>query len=265
MFVSSYYYDKKSRYQILVPGISFYFRTPDLRSNKRHYVKLYYYDVKREGSIDTDPNYKIFNFRHNFTNRNAIYDIRTESSFQLSNQFSKVDFTIDLRKLLTSGRQLGIRLFAGKFLWHNQTSIDFFDFNLLRPKDYLFRYNYFGRSESVGIYSQQIVIAEGGFKSNQTISTANQYIIAANLTLGLWKWVEAYVDLGMMKNKNIMTKSFFDSGIRLNMISDYLEIFFPVYNTAGFAFDEIPYEHKIKFILTLNSDQLFTLFSRKWF
>ena len=265
LFASSYYYDTKSRYQILVPGIAFYFRTSDLRSNKRHYVNFYYFDVKRERSIDANPNYKIFNLRHNFTNRNAIYDIKTEGGFQVSNQFSKVNFTFDLRKLLTNGRQLGVRLFAGKFLWHNQIATDFFDFNLVRPKDYLFRYNYFGRSESEGIYSQQIVIAEGGFKSSQTVSSANQHLLAANLTLGVWKWVEAYVDLGLIKNKNIKTKSFFDSGIRLNMIPDYLEIFFPVYSTAGFAFDEIPYEQKIKFILTLNSNQLFVLFSRKWF
>ena len=262
---SSYFYDKKSRYRILVPSISFYFRTPDLRSNKRHILSLFYYYVERKGSIDSDPNYKIFNFRHNFTNRNAIYDIKTESSFQVSNQFSKVDFTAVLRKLLTNGRQLGVRFFAGKFLWHNQTSTKFFDFNLVRPKDYLFRYNYFGRSESDGIYSQQIVMAEGGFKSIHNPSSANQYLVAANLTLGIWKWFEAYADLGLIKNRNIKAKSFFGSGVRLNMVADYLEIFFPIYSSTGFAFDKSPYEHKIRFILTLNSNQLFALFSRKWF
>ena len=262
---SSYFYDKKLRYQILVPGIAFYFRTPDLRSNKRHYLRLFYYDVVREGSIDADPNYKILNFRHNFTNRNAIYDFKTEGSFQVSDQFGKVDFTAELRKLLTNGRQLGIRFFAGKFLWHNQTSTKFFDFNLVRPKDYMFRYNYFGRSESDGIYSQQIVMSEGGFKSIHNPSSANDYLLATNLTLGVWKWVEAYADFGLVKNRNIKAKSFFGSGIRLNMVPDYLEIFFPVYGSDGFAFDETPYEQKIRFILTLSSNQLFTLFSRKWF
>lgn len=262
---SSYFYDKKLRYQILVPGIAFYFRTPDLRSNKRHYLSLFYYDVLREGSIDADPNYKIFNFRHKFTNRNVIYDFKTESSFQVSDKFGKLDFTAELRKLLTNGRQLGIRFFAGKFLWNDQISTKFFDFNLVRPKDYLFRYNYFGRSENDGVYSQQIVMAEGGFKSINNPSSANDYLLATNLTLGVWKWVEAYVDFGLVKNRNIKAKSFFSSGIRLNMVTDYLEIFFPVYGSHGFAFDETPYEQKIRFILTLSSNKLFTLFSRKWF
>jgi hypothetical protein len=34
-----------------------------------------------------------------------------------------------------------------------------------RPTDYLFDYNYLGRSESTGLYSQQFILAEGGFKS----------------------------------------------------------------------------------------------------
>ena len=262
---SSYFYDKKLRYQILVPGIAFYFRTPDLRSNKRHYLSLFYYDVEREGSIDADPNYKIFNIRHNFTNRNAIYDFKTEGSFQVSDQFGKVDFTAELRKLLTNGRQLGIRFFAGKFLWHDQISTKFFDFNLVRPKDYLFRYNYFGRSENDGVFSQQIVMAEGGFKSIHNPSSANDYLLSTNLTLGVWKWVEVYADIGLVKNKNTKAKSFFSSGIRLNMVPDYLEIFFPVYGSDGFTFDETPYEQKIRFILTLSSNKLFMLFSRKWF
>ena len=135
----------------------------------------------------------------------------------------------------------------------------------MRPKDYLFRYNYFGRSENDGIFSQQTVMAEGGFKSIHNPSSANDYLLATNLTLGVWKWVEAYADLGLVKNRNTKAKSFFGSGIRLNMVPDYLEIFFPVYGSDGFAFDETPYEQKIRFILTLSSNKLFTLFSRKWF
>ena len=262
---SSYFYDKKLRYQILVPGIAFYFRTPDLRSNKRHYLSLFYYDVEREGSIDADPNYKIFNFRHNFTNRNAIYDFKTESSFQVSDQFGKVDFTAELRKLLTNGRQLSARLFAGKFLWHNALENQFFDFNLNRPSDYLFQYRYLGRSETAGIYSQQFIPAEGGFKSIFAQSTANDYMASLNISMGVWKWIELYGDIGVLKNYNSDLNAYFDSGIRLNMVPDYLEIFFPVYGSDGFAFDETPYEQKIRFILTLSSNKLFTLFSRKWF
>ena len=41
----------------------------------------------------------------------------------------------------------------------------YFDFALDHPTDYLFQYNYIGRSETTGIYSQQFIPAEGGFKS----------------------------------------------------------------------------------------------------
>ena len=101
-------------------------------------------------------------------------------------------------------------------------------------------------------------MAEGGFKSIHNPSSANDYLLATNLTLGVWKWVEAYADLGLVKNRSTKAKSFFGSGIRLNMVPDYLEIFFPVYGSDGFAFDETPYEQKIRFILTLSSNKLFS-------
>lgn len=46
----------------------------------------------------------------------------------------------------------------------------FFSFALDRPTDYLFDFNYLGRSEDTGLVSQQIIIAEGGFKSQLDFS-----------------------------------------------------------------------------------------------
>jgi hypothetical protein len=48
---------------------------------------------------------------------------------------------------------------------YNKTASDFFSYAADRPTDYLFDYNYLGRSESTGLYSQQFILAEGGFKS----------------------------------------------------------------------------------------------------
>ena len=45
-------------------------------------------------------------------------------------------------------------------------------------------------------------MAEGGFKSKLLPVTANDYLITINLTLGVWKWIEAYTDLGILKNQN---------------------------------------------------------------
>jgi len=88
-----------------------------------------------------------------------------------------------------------------------------------RPTDYLFDYNYLGRSESSGFYSQQIIIAEGGFKSRLESPFANNFMFTNNTSLSVWRWIEAYGDIGLIKNKNETTRFVYDAGIRLNLVT----------------------------------------------
>ena len=265
-FASSYHFNEKLRYQVIRPSINFYFRTDDFRSKKIHFLDLNYYSVKRESSPNTiiDPNYEIFNLGYNYSNQGALKFITFNSSIELSDKFSKMELTLDFRRLFFNGSQFTARFFLGKFLHHNRRDTNFFDFNLNRPQDYLFRYNYFGRSESEGVFSQQIVMAEAGFKSKLIPATANDYLLATNVTLGIWKWIEVYTDLGVLKNHDANPYFLYGSGIRLNILPDYLEIFFPVHSSEGWEIKDSPYETKIRFILTLNPKQLAKLFSRKW-
>jgi hypothetical protein len=265
-YASSYHYYKNLRYQVITPSINFLFRTPDFRSNKRHSLGLYYYSVKRESPPYpvTNPNYELFNLRYFYSNRGALKHITFGSNVQLSEKFSKVEMTFDFRRLLANGSQFTARFFAGKFLNHNIRETKFFDFNLNRPQDYLFQYNFFGRSESEGVFSQQIVMAEGGFKSILSAATANDYLLTTNLTMGVWKWIEVYTDLGILKGHSTNPYFLYGSGIRLNFLPDYLEIFFPLHSTNGWETEDSSYKTKIRFILTLRPKQLAGLFSRKW-
>ena len=266
-FGSSYHYLEDLRYQVITPGINFYFRTDDFRSNKRNSIGLYYYSVKRDDPPDsfTTPNYELLYLRHLFSNRGALKHITIETGLQYSKKFTKFEMIFDYRRLLSNGSQFTARFFAGKFLSHGQQETNFFDFNLNRPQDYLFRYNYFGRSENDGLFSQQIVMAEGGFKSMVLPVTANDYLLTSNLTLGVWKWIELYADFGILKNHGVNSHFLYGSGIRFNILPDYLEIFFPLHSSNGWEFNEIPYETKIRFILTFSPKQLSNLFSRRWF
>ena len=238
-FGSSYHYAENLRYQVINPNLNFYFRTNDFRSNKRHVLSLYYYSVKRDKSPDPigNPNYELLNLRYRYSNRGALKHFTLGSNFQYSKKFGKIDLTLDYRKLMFNGSQFTARLFAGKFLYHNQQQTKYFDFNLNRPQDYLFRYNYFGRSEKEGIFSQQIVMAEGGFKSKLLPSTGNDYLITTNLTIGLWKWIESYIDFGIIKNQNKNPHFLYASGIRLNILPDYLELFFHFHSMDCREFD----------------------------
>ena len=155
-------------------------------------------------------------------------------------------------------------MYVGAFLYNN-TNSSFFNFALDRPSDYLFDYNFLGRSESTGLFSQQYILAEGGFKSKLQNPTASQWLTSVNGSFNVWNWIEIYGDLGFLKSKQTKERFVYDSGIRLNLVTDYFELYFPVYSTNGLEISQPQYSEKIRFIATFSPNALIGLFTRKWF
>jgi hypothetical protein len=87
----------------------------------------------------------------------------------------------------------------------------------------------------------------------------------ANASLNIWNWVELYGDIGFVKNKNTAAEFVYDNGVRLNLVTDYFELYFPVYSNNGWEISQPNYNEKIRFIVTFNPDTLINLFTRKWF
>jgi len=258
--------------QRITPFLTFNFRNKnDFRSNKFQALNFRYIDITRDEDVlnisgNTEPNYKVFNIRYINTTPGLINHTKWFTDFQLSKDFGKISFNYEYRKLFESNRQLNIRFFAGTFLYNNNpTNSDFFSFALDRPTDYLFDYNYLGRSEESGIFSQQLIIAEGGFKSKLEPSFANQWITTANVSTTIWKYVQAYGDIGLVKNKSQDAKFVYDSGIRLNLVTDFFEFYFPVYSNLGWEIAKPNYNERIRFIVTLDLGVLLGLFRREWY
>ncbi len=257
---------------VLAPNLSFYFRdNNDLRSNKREILNFRYVDINRDEDINkiadvTEPNYGVYNIRYVNSNPGLINFSSWFADFQISQTFSKISLNYEFRRLFKNNRQLNIRLFAGAFLSNkNDVNSDYFSFALDRPTDYLFDYDYLGRSEDTGIFSQQIIIAEGGFKSKLDTPFANQWISTLNVSSSIWNYIQAYGDIGLVKNKNQDAKFVYDSGIRVNLVQDYFELYFPVYSNLGWEITQPNYGEKIRFVLTVDPKTLFGLFSRRWY
>ncbi|MBT8257060.1 MAG: metalloprotease [Bacteroidia bacterium] len=254
------------------PSISFNFRDKnDLRSNKYEYLNIRYLDINRDADINNisnvdEPNYAVFNTRFIHSDDNLINFNRWFTDFQISKTFGKLSFNYEYRKLFESNRQLILRMFAGTFLYNNNPAdSDYFSFALDRPTDYLFDYNYLGRSEDSGIFSQQIIIAEGGFKSKLDVPFANQWMTTANLSTTIWRYIQAYGDVGLIKNKGISPKFVYDAGIRINLVTDYFEIYLPVYSNNGWEISQKNYDEKIRFLFTVDPQTLLGLFRRRWY
>ncbi len=256
----------------ITPYLSFFFREDsDFRSNKRKAIYLRYLDINRDKDIynvlNTDePNYSIFNARFVNSNDNLIHYDSYYLDLQIARKFSKLSFDYEYRRLFENNRQLNLRFFAGAFLENsNNIGSDYFSFALDRPTDYLFDYAYLGRSESSGIFSQQYIDAEGGFKSKLNPPFANQWISTLNVSTTLWKYVLAYSDVGFVKNKFNDPTFVYDSGIRVNLVTDYFEVYFPLYSNLGWEIGQPNYDQKIRFKFTLDPKSLLGLFRRRWY
>jgi len=266
-FGSSFHYDENLRYQTLIPSITLAKRPSDFRSNQKEFFSLSLVQVNREFGTNAalTPNYSIGSLRYLYSNKEAIRVFSSGSSFEFSDLLGKFSVNLDFRHLFHDGRTFSFRFFGGKFLWNNTQDTTYFDYSLNRSSDYLFNYNYLGRSDAVGLYSQQFVMSEGGFKSKFTKPNANDFILATNLGFSVWKWIEAYTDIGITKNKNIKAKYFYDIGLRLNLVPDYLEFYFPIQNSENFVLNDQNYLSNLRFVLTADINNLKQLFTRKWF
>ncbi|MEL0456135.1 metalloprotease [Flavobacteriaceae bacterium SZ-1-7] len=254
------------------PSLTLMFRqNDDFRSNKRSMLKLRHVNIKRDKDVNnvftsTEPNYNIFDIRYIDSNDNLINFSSWFADFQIGKKFSKLSFNYEYRRLFESNRQLNLRMFAGAFLENNtDPSSNYFSFALDRPTDYLFDYNYLGRSEATGIFSQQYITAEGGFKSKLDTPFANQWITTLNASTTLWKYILAYGDIGLVKNRMDTAHFVYDSGIRVNLVTDYFEIYFPVYSNLGWEIGQAHYDQKIRFKFTLDPQSLLGLFRRRWY
>jgi len=245
------------------------FRPKDLRSNKREFLSFRNVIVNRDRdplNPVNEPDYSVFaiNYSHQDPNfrRFFSYNIGTE----ISGRFGKATFKTQWRKLFKDNRQLNIRFFTGAFLYNDTFKEgNFFSFALDRPTDYLFDYEYYGRSDESGFFSQQLVIAEGGFKSQLETPYANQFISTVNTSYSIWKYVFAYADVGLVKNRNTRLTGVYDSGLRLNLLQDYFEIYLPIYSSNGWEIGQGDYDQRLRFIITLDLNTLTGLFTRRWY
>ena len=254
------------------PFAQFTFRPKNnLRSNTNDRLQFRYINIQKDNSSSiTDENeippYKIFNTKFIHQENNIENYKNWDIDLQFSSDFGKLSFSYERRKRTPKDRHYNLRFFSGIFLFNKldptETS---FNYSLDRPTNYLFDYNYIGQSESSGVLSQQLIVAEGGFKSKLEPSLANHWMTTLNGSFSLWRYLQAYGDIGFLKNKNRTAFFAYDSGIRLDLILDYFELYFPIYSNLGWEISENNYSNKIRFVFTTDISKLAGLFTRRWF
>jgi len=252
-------------YRSFIPFVNIAFKRKSLResSSKSITAKIVHIDkeVLPINSIPEEDKYSVFSLQFRYNKADIIKEYGYSLSSEFADNFSK--FSLDLRYRELTGRntQLGFRVFAGAFM-SNKTTGDYFSFGLDRSNDYLFQLNYYGRSESSGIFSQQFINTEGGFKSVLSTRFANQYMLSANSNIGIWRWFEVYNDVAFLKSKGQKIFFGYENGIRFNFINNILEVYFPLYSNNGWEISQKAYPEKIRFTLSADVNAIYNFFRR---
>jgi hypothetical protein len=264
-----YHYAPDAAYLKVNPYLNVAIRDKDFRDNRKQGFNIRYNMVHKDRSLivkdSTDDNYSVLSLRYYNSKQEITNTVTFNSDVQLSDAFGKAAFEIQYRKLFDNNRQLNLRLYGGTFLYDGKLTSDGYNFGVSKPNDYLFEYNLFGRSESSGIFTQQYIQAEGAFKSMLKPETANQWLVSTNVSASIWNWIEVYGDIGFAKNKGRNAEFLYDNGVRLNLVPDYFELYFPVYSNNGWEISQPRYSEKIRVVVTFSPKTLLNLFTRKWF
>ena len=252
-------------YNSFIPYVNIFFKRKTLRDATSESFRAKLIHINKEVAANTiqtaQDNYSVVSLSYNYTNPNIIKEFRYRFGAEFGKKFSKAQVDLRFRKLTSSNTQLDFRLFAGTFL-NNETSGDYFSYGLDRSNDYLFELNYLGRSESTGLFSQQYIITEGGFKSVLPTRFANQFMISTNSSIGLWRWVEFYNDVAFLKNKSKPVYFGYENGIRFNFVHQIFEIYFPIYSNNGWELSQTAYTQKIRFSLSADMRSIYNFFRR---
>jgi len=262
------HYDDDLAFNKFTPYVNISFKRKSLRDVGGRSLSARYVMVDKdipEGIVNNESyKYNILNFRYGFAEPEIVNDLRYFADFQYNEGFSKASIDLRYRKLTNINRYIDLRMYLGTFLFNN-TSSDFFSFALDRPSDYLFDLNYLGRSESSGFLSQEIIITEGGFKSIFEDPYANEWIATTNASISIWRFIELYGDAGFLKNRNEDARFKYDSGIRLNFIHNFLEVYFPLQSSNGFEPGFSDYASRIRFVLTLDFERIYNFVKRGFY
>lgn len=207
--------------------------------------------------------YNLWSVGYGYNDSQSIHEKSLGVNTQWMEDFHKVTAEGFYRWEFAPRQKLSVRLFAGYFI-KNNTRNNTFNYGISRVSDYSFSYNLLGQSATGGILSQQYILADGGFKSFIP-GTVNKWITSVNVDTSVWKIFHIYADAGIYDNKNQSTKFIWDSGVKVRVIPDFLEIYFPIQSSLGFEPGFKDYGKRIRYTLILNLSSIINAARRGWY
>ncbi len=266
--LSGYYKKNHYDFDLDVERYSFglkSFLKPSHRGDARlRYLNLKSISISAEPAIESvveqPQDYSVISLSYHHENRkvNKPYFFSTE--VQWSPDFMKIqtDFLIKFRTF-SHNKNNSLRLFVGKLFELNKDiqSPSYYDFGLSNSNDYLFENLLLGRSDNSGIWSRQFFVNDGGFKTLIS-NPINEFLLSANLQLNIWGSIGFFGDIAIVDRLN--NAILWDTGLRLQVVDEFLELYFPIKSSSTNEFQNERYLDNIRFVLNLDVDDMFEKF-----
>ena len=135
LFYTSNHYKENLRYQVFSPSVRINFRdNKNLRSKVKKSISLSLFNVNKDSDIQNNnllDKYSIYNLGYYYSDIGIIKYLKSSINTEFSDNFGKINFVFDYRRLFKSNRQFQARLYLGKFFWNND-EFDNFNYNLGR-------------------------------------------------------------------------------------------------------------------------------------
>lgn len=255
----------------IVPSVKLTFKNNNPRSQaafslqwKTYFFKetsiLFSRDTVNNQDIITYPkaNRYLNQLSLQYKNTRALYPYDVLVTAQQANEFIKVTADLNYFFNYVKGGGLDVRLFAGKFFYTGQKTIytrfatSRYHLNMTGPngnEDYTYSNYFAGRNEFQGFASQQIMIADGGFKIRtdllaNKIGRSDNWLAAVNfktdipkkinplqvvpLPLDLKMFLDVGTYSGSWSKDNITGRFLYEAGLQLSVYHQLVNFYLPL-------------------------------------
>lgn len=245
---------------IIRPELKFDFIPAKRRSNREQSIRLrntMY--INQKGKLTRNIPQITYHWKQAFSPH--IGELTAD--LQWLNNEAKFSLEAIYRFKFKKGYGVRARFFFGKFILKSSTRAFNFRMSSYREfEDYLYEGTFIGRKPGNGFLDQQMMEADGGFKSNFRVGQTNDWLLAMNLSSTIYRKIpiELFASVGTYANaQTIFPKSqlfLAEMGVSVVIIRDVLEVHFPFLYSKNIK-DELKlttnnYGQQIRFTFNLN-------------
>lgn len=270
---------KENEYSRISPKIEINFkdivsRNIQTRMEIRHYfinqgVYLLYPGLNGDIHKTTQINHQLSRVHLDFEKNHKIHPHKLAFDLQFDKSVLKASLEYNYTYFYAKKSTFEYRIFGGQIFNNNYNIVPNYQFradglstSYAGSNDYLFDHTLVGRSESSGLWSHQMYIHEGGFKTSTPLGVSN-WIISLNASVAIPKApiIRIFASIATYdKAKRQLSNEgsfIYEAGFQLRFIKDIFEIYVPVFISQDLRMvnelNNRKYSDRIRFVLNLEA------------